>query len=241
VSGANSSLLRDKPRRILWALGYRIYLVLRRFLPSGWLLDRLLDTAWAANRLAWEQTWEALPRAEAHKLLRANTERVLSEAIDTGDRVVDIGGGDGTTSYYVARHAASVLYIDQDPGNVDLARARLADVTNVELVQGEAVTELNRRDGFDVAVMLHLLEHLDEPVEALRSLRAKCRRVVIEVPDFNAQPLNRVRAERGLPFYSDDDHITEFTAESLEQSLTEAGWAVSALRAEGGMLFAIAN
>jgi hypothetical protein len=79
-------------------------------------------------------------------------------------------------------------------------------------------------------------------------------RVIIEVPNFTApaqcERAGRRRAadgERGVrvlagtPFYPDDDHITEFTGESLAATLTAAGWSVTSLEQRNGMLLAVAD
>ena len=54
-------------------------------------------------------------------------------------------------------------------------------------------------------------------------------------------PLNIIRQREGLPCYSDNDHVTEFTPESLEAALTATGWHLREMITRGGVSLAVAD
>jgi hypothetical protein len=54
-----------------------------------------------------------------------------------------------------------------------------------------------------------LLEHLDDPREALRVLRESCDRIAVEVPDLDSMRELEVRRRVGAPYYWDDDHVSD--------------------------------
>jgi hypothetical protein len=75
---------------------------------------------------------------------------------------------------------------------------------------------------FDWVVMLHVLEHVFEPVEFLQRLHSKLTRggrLVIEVPDHRSWPFDLVIA----------DHASHFSAATLRALLVRAGYSLEKL------------
>jgi SAM-dependent methyltransferase len=232
---------RRKPRSLGAAAASRVYAAARRVVPRRALGLFLLRCSRLAHRFAWEQVWYWLPPDDALGATRPHAAGWVRQSVGTGVSVVDLGGGIGVASKVAAEKASRVLYVDQSAETMERARQNCAGLANVELVLGGALDVLKARGPFDVALLLHVLEHLDEPVDALRLVREHCRRVVVEVPDFGSDALNFIRLREGLPCYADDDHVTEFTPEYLERCLDAAGWAVSALRVQNGVILAVAD
>lgn len=125
--------------------------------------DSLIDTLAAGNEeqyAAWngdEGThWAAHP--EFYDASVRNLHAPLMEAADIGigDRILDIGCGNGECALEAARHAreGSVLGIDLSLPMIRVARM-LADregLTNANFVQGDAQTHPFPTAGFDLAV-----------------------------------------------------------------------------------------
>jgi protein-L-isoaspartate O-methyltransferase len=235
------ALPRNKGRRPVQALVARTVAVVARVVPARALARLLLTTEWLARRHAWEQSLRLLGTDTGLSVLRPHVPAFVLDAIDDGSRVIDIGSGEGTVSRAVATRAGSVLAVDHDPAAVAATAAACQDHGNVETVLGDGLTLVADRGPFDVAILLHALEHLDEPVDALRQIRGHARRVIVEVPDFGADPLNAVRLLVDAPLYSDDDHVSEFTDVTLAEALTSAGWRVTSLERRNGMLLAVAD
>jgi ubiquinone/menaquinone biosynthesis C-methylase UbiE len=107
-----------------------------------------------------------------------NSAAYLLPRLKPADRVLDVGIGPGTITIDLAERlsAGSVVGIDSAPAAVaatqDLANAR--DVRNLRLLVGD-VHHLGFGDAsFDVVHAHQLLQHLADPVAALRELRRVC-------------------------------------------------------------------
>ena len=74
------------------------------------------------------------------------------------------------------------------------------------------------QERFDIIILSHILEHIEEPQAFLSSLSGKARFFYIEVPDFEATHLNMYRQAVGTDLiYTDRDHVSEFDREEMEE------------------------
>jgi protein-L-isoaspartate O-methyltransferase len=235
-------LSRAKRCHLSLLLASRSYRLARSVLPRRWMAHRFLNAAWASRRLAWEQVWYWLPAETAMESLRPESLPFVRASMPVGSKVIDLGGGRGLASVTAAQIADRVVYVDSDPANVAFAHATCAGRSNIEFIQGDALSALEDRGPFDVGIMLHFLEHIDEPELVLKRLRAQCRRLVIEVPDFGSEPLNYIRLRENLPLFSDTDHVTEFTEDHLGVAvLVCGGWKPARTRVANGTLLVLAD
>ena len=203
-------LSRTKPRHWGLSLAYR----LSRWLPMSRArkLDLLLDAAWIATRLAHENSVSL-------QLHRQERNDFLLDRIAPSDSVLELGCGTGEVIGSVS--ARRRLGIDYDAAKIAVARERFPDVEF-------RVADLKERlhEQFDVLILSHVLEHLDDPEGVLRI--ADFRRIYVELPDFGADPLNAVRLRRNRSLvYSDADHVRELRREEAEALFARAGLTVS--------------
>jgi SAM-dependent methyltransferase len=171
-----------------------------------------------------------------HRLTRYHD--FFVERIREGERVLDVGCGKGELARDLAERAgAEVVGIDPDRAYLAFARERSAH-PRVRYVEGRAPEQLPD-ERFDVVVLSNVLEHVERRIELLRTLVSRQRpsRVLVRVPAEDRDWLVPLRRELGLPHLSDPDHEIEYTRETLERELAEAGLTVADARAAWGELW----
>lgn len=172
--------------------------------------------------------------------LRATTRAFLSPRIQPGDAVLDLGCGAGDLLCDLSSMAGAVTGIDHSPDAVMVARSKLeeAGLENASVEVGDALEYLrDLEQAFDVIVLSHILEHLDDPEELLRGLVPFATSIYVELPDFEGSASNCYRQELGRALsYSDLDHIHEFDRREVEVLLDSVGLEVRAEDHRMGML-----
>ena len=172
-----------------------------------------------------------------HRLMRYHD--FFVERLAPGERVLDIGCGYGAVAFSMASRAdAQVTGIEMDARNVAEA-ARLFPHANLRVIHGEAPQDIPS-EHFDTVVMSNVLEHIDRRVAFLRDVqqRVAARRWLIRVPMFNRDWRPSLRQELGLFAYSDPTHYTEYTRDSFEAEMREAGFAIAHLQVNWGEIWA---
>ena len=135
-------------------------------------------------------------------------------------RLLDVGCGRGDLGAYLIARGWTVTGIEPAANAAEAARARGLDarrgtLDDVELEAG----------AYDAAVFRHSLEHVTDPVGALRRVREALRPgglVLISVPNFGCWQRRRF----GSRWYHLDlpRHRVHFTADALSQVLLRAGF-----------------
>lgn len=237
---------RGKSRWPLFALAYRATSAAVRVAGRERTLRFLLDLAFIARRLAFEQA-DRLWAADSAYRLRAFsllTVDALREWIPADGSVIDVGCGAGHGSRIAAAAgAATIVGIDYSPVAIDAARRTTSD-RSITYVIGDVTRSLTEQLGgahFDVALLLHIIEHVERPLAFLEEVRSIASRIVIEVPDVEADYLNVARRALGAPFYADADHVREYSAATLSSQLAAGGWRLTHIDRRHGVLLAVAE
>ncbi len=120
---------------------------------------------------------ESVLRSHARRTV-ANSAAYLTPLLRPGTTVLDVGCGPGTITVDMAAHVApgQVVGIEPTPGPLADARdyAERAGATNVTFTVGD-VYALDVPDGsFDVVHAHQVLQHLGDPVAALREMLRVC-------------------------------------------------------------------
>jgi SAM-dependent methyltransferase len=136
-----------------------------------------------------------------------------------GARVLEVGAGDGRFVSRLRDAGFDATGIEPSEGAVRMARAREAPVERASL------EDLRREpDSLDGAIAWHVLEHLDDPAEALARIGAWLRpggRLVVACPNL-ASFQARIGGDRW--FHQDvPRHRTHFTASGLRLLLERSG------------------
>jgi SAM-dependent methyltransferase len=108
-----------------------------------------------------------------------NSAAYLAGHLTPGAEVLDVGCGPGTITIDIAQRVAPGRVVGLDAADDAITAAReaaaAAGVTNLELAVGD-VYALDHADGtFDVVHAHQVLQHVADPVAALREMRRVCR------------------------------------------------------------------
>ena len=128
------------------------------------------------------------PTKYIHGYDSRESERLLAQAWSVVDllhadtryppnsRVLEVGCGTGAQTISLARNSpdARFICVDHSATSLELARNRLAEsgATNVEFHEADLFRMPFERSSFDHAFVCFVLEHLPNPVEALREIRS---------------------------------------------------------------------
>ena len=102
----------------------------------------------------------------------ANSAAYLLPHLHGGQRLLDVGSGPGTITADLARLVAEVVAVEVSEEAADLTRAELErqEITHATVVVGD-VHDLDLADGeFDVVHAHQVLQHVADPVAALREM-----------------------------------------------------------------------
>ena len=110
---------------------------------------------------------------------------ILSQILPAlGDRVLEVGCGNGNFTELLAPHCSELTAIDLNSEYIALARQRLKAQPQVKFRVGD-ITNLAWQSEFDTVVMLDVLEHIPKDLDLLISLYqalARGGRLAIKVP-----------------------------------------------------------
>lgn len=185
----------------------------RGFLRAGDTCHRV------AEGILWGGRGDLHPK---HRLTRYHDwflSRVAPE-----DVVVDLGCGNGALAYELAGVAREVTGVDLSRENIEEARAQYSR-PNLSFVVGDATT-FGSEKHFTCAVLSNVVEHIDDRVSLLRGLGESGMRILIRVPAWDRSWWIPAREELGLDSRLDPTHRIEYTMETLQVELAEAGLTV---------------
>ena len=115
--------------------------------------------------------WERLLR---HPVEYAITCRYLDRYIKSGDKVLDIGGGPGRYSLYLAEKGCDVTLFDLSDANIIFAKERAAEQRlTIKTICGDACvadTLVNSR--YDHVLLMGPLYHLPEEADRIKAVNA---------------------------------------------------------------------
>ncbi|MGG5260619.1 methyltransferase domain-containing protein [Phycicoccus avicenniae] len=136
----------------------------------------------------------AEPVLRSHRWRTAeNSAAYLLPHLTQEARVLDVGCGPGTITLDLARRVPAGHVVGTDRSEAVIAEARAAagrvGLTNVELTVGDVHALDHAADSFDVVHAHQVLQHLTDPVAALREMGRVCRPgglVAVRDADYSA-------------------------------------------------------
>ncbi|MCD5414002.1 MAG: class I SAM-dependent methyltransferase [Clostridiales bacterium] len=115
--------------------------------------------------------WERLNR---HKVEFHITKRYLSEYINNSSKILDVGGGPGRYSIFLANQGHEVSLLDLSSENIKLGKekAKEASVEIKEFIHGNALNLSEDVEGvFDVVLCMGPLYHFTEESDRVRVIQ----------------------------------------------------------------------
>jgi SAM-dependent methyltransferase len=229
---------RRKPRSIAVSLSYRLTRLARAIGLETAALRFLLFGSWIFWRLAYEISASRIG-PEFENATRGVSVELLRRHIPPGALVLDFGCGAGRLTRMAAPLSGRVYGADRSEANVEAAR-RAGVPENVEYVCADAREVLAVRE-YDVVLAVHVIEHIDDVDALLQTMARQAKQIIIEVPNFEAEPLSSVRLALGTPFYFDADHVREYTPAILREQLARNGLRVVELEVRGATIVAVSG
>jgi ubiquinone/menaquinone biosynthesis C-methylase UbiE len=107
----------------------------------------------------------------------ANSSAYLLDRIGPGTELLDVGCGPGTITADLARRLAPgrVVGLDRSAEVLEAARRDAGDLATLEYREGDAYALPVEDASFDAVHAHQVLQHLSDPVSALREMRRACR------------------------------------------------------------------
>ncbi len=158
-----------------------------------------------------------------HRIL--NYHKFFTDRVTNNQRVLDLGCGTGFLSFDVAGVAKKVVGVDIKEGNIITAK-KTYQRENLEFIVGDA-TKMSIEDKFDVIILSNVLEHIEDRISFLRSLKRLSDKILIRVPMITRDWVSAYKKEIGLEYKLDNTHFIEYTEEELKKEVTEVGWEIT--------------
>lgn len=155
-------------------LAARYQAIRRLFLypPGADLLESGYDAYWR------EKAMRTHTHLSPWRLRRA---RVFASLLSPGDRVLDLGVGDGAILRYLVTERQIVAHgLDISPDAVRFCREQGLRVDLADLARP---FESIPAGSWDYAIVSEVLEHLANPEQLLEALRPRCKAVLVSVPN----------------------------------------------------------
>ena len=152
-------------------------------------------------------------------------DRAVLRHTEKAKSVLDIGCGEGITLEKVinqSRNRAAIVGIDPDPRNV-------ASCRNLPVSKGN-VYELPRLS-WDCCLLLDVIEHLDNPGKALRSIYralAPGGQLIIMFPNDTVVFFAKLACLKIGAAFTDYGHKWNFTPDVIRWAMEEAGFKIEA-------------
>jgi SAM-dependent methyltransferase len=183
-----------------------------------------------------EAVWRAVPAGATPERFAARRAFLLAH-VRAGDRVLDLGAGDGAFGAELRAAGCDVIAVDVAAEALRRARARVPGIDARQVEEGAPLPLAE--DAVDVVWAGEVLEHVADVVGLLADVRRVLRwggTLLVTTP-YHGRVSVAVLALRGRldeRFDPRADHLRFFTERSLRSLLEDAGFAEVDVRAVGG-------
>lgn len=158
-----------------------------------------------------------------HRLIRYH-DFFIHNIVDN-EFVLDIGCGNGALAYDIASHRSDVniVAIDISLKNINYAKEHHSH-PNITYIHGDALIDLEYKH-YNTVILSNVLEHIEYRVEFLKDLQCNvaAEKYLIRVPLFDRDWRIPLKKELDIDYFLDSTHFTEYTLESFDYEIQDAG------------------
>jgi len=180
----------------------------------------------------YEKIWEK-KELEEPEIEKGSRVDVALKLIEKGDRLLDIGCGDGTLGYFAMRSYKEVWGIDISDNALKIAKKRGLKTQKVNLNDENLLFEDNY---FDAVTCLDVIEHVFEPIVLINEIHRVLKMnglLVISTPNirywrhlFDLVVKGKFPKTSNSTEHYDGGHLHYFTYSDIEKLLKTKGFYV---------------
>ncbi|NMX21364.1 hypothetical protein C5S30_02780 [ANME-1 cluster archaeon GoMg4] len=181
----------------------------------------------------YERIWKKKGVNEEPRINKGSRVDVALKLLDKGDRLLDIGCGDGTLGYFAKRNYKEVYGIDISDNALKIAERR-GIITKKVNFNEEGLPFENYY--FDAVTCLDVIEHVFEPRDIIKEINRVLKNggsLVISAPNirhlshlFNLIIKGRFPKTSNDTEHWDGGHLHYFTFKDIEDILKEYGFRI---------------
>lgn len=157
--------------------------------------------------------------------------------ISYGDRVLDIGSGNGTVAFSLALKAKKVTGIDISRKSIALSK-KTNRRDNIEFLEGDATT-FNFKETFEVIILSNILEHIEDRATFLNKIKELAPKILIRVPLITRDWISLWKKNNGFSYKLDATHFIEYTEENFQEEMEKAGLKITSSHVKFGELYTV--
>lgn len=170
-----------------------------------------------------------------HRIM--NYHQFFVDNIKKGDRILDVGCGNGAVAYDLSRKAESVLGIDINKENINYAKKHYQS-DNLNFIIGDA-TKYQFKRSFDIIVLSNVLEHIKNRTIFLQKIKKLAPTILIRVPMIDRDWLVLYKKEKGVEYRLDKTHFIEYTEKSFRDEMKKANLEIVDYSVQFGEIWAV--
>jgi SAM-dependent methyltransferase len=205
---------RKKKFNLLLSLVYRLSKIFSQTKSKYILFSNL---GWLFNRIASETAGTLIPHQKNY-ICQESINYIKTE-LNKKNTVLDLGCAAGGITKKISPFVQKIIGIDYNQTLIDQAK-KINSHKNIEYIISDIFDYLKKNKKFDILILSHILEHLNNPLTFLKKIKSRFTKIYIEIPDNDSDQRSHTRHQLKVDtFYNDSDHIYEFTRNTFENLL----------------------